>query len=70
VVAKMALDLNQPGRSQEALASLDHGGLPDHHRPARLGSRRTRPGSRSVPAVLEIPDNTSPPVECRTDLTE
>ena len=51
VVAKMALDLDEPDKAQEALAAVDRLGQPDDHRPARQRARQPRPAAQR-PAQL------------------
>ena len=43
VVAKMALDLDEPDKADEALDRLDRLGQPDDHRPARQRALRDQP---------------------------
>ena len=49
VVAKMALDLDQPRKANEALTASIALGQPDHHRPARQPARTRSTCSAASP---------------------
>ena len=59
VVAKMALDLDQPSKAQRGAGRVDRLGQPDHHRPARQQARHSLDLLRSIPAAAGSLDPSS-----------